>query len=179
MHWEHQPLWPTFVFSLTCQTPGCGDHRAHFSQGAGDGLLFRVSCRTPGSSPHVAEGPWQYLFHGCDREHAWWLTLCGLCQRQVRLACYCASGCAGARAAEYPRCPFSHRLKRRHQMATATDRSEGRAAGNRQSRSESIDASFRSSRGVLAVVSAAARGVDVRARNKTLRREILMSVYWG
>jgi hypothetical protein len=27
-----------------------------------------------------------------------------LCQRQVRLACYCARGCAGARAAEYPRC---------------------------------------------------------------------------
>jgi hypothetical protein len=59
-----------------------------------------------------------------------------------------------------------------------TDRSEGRAEGNRQSRSESIDASFRSSRGVLAVVPAAARGVDVRARNETLRREILMSVQW-
>jgi NADP-dependent 3-hydroxy acid dehydrogenase YdfG len=74
--------------------------------------------------------------------------------------------------------PFNHRLKRRHRMGTATDRSEGRAADNRQSRSESIDASFRSSRGVLAVVPAAARGVDVRARNETLRREILMSVQW-
>jgi hypothetical protein len=105
-------------------------------------------------------------------------ALGALCQRQVRLACYCARGCAGARAAEYPRCPFSHGLKRRHRMGTATDRSEGRAAGNRQSRSESIDASFRSSRGVLAVVPAAARGVDVRARNETLRREILMSVQW-
>ena len=84
---------------------------------------------------------------------------------------------AAARAAEYPRCPFSHRLRPRHRMGTATDRSEGRD-GSRQSRSESIDASFRSSRGVLAVVPAAARGVDVRARNKTLRREILMSVQW-
>jgi NAD(P)-dependent dehydrogenase (short-subunit alcohol dehydrogenase family) len=43
----------------------------------GDGLLFRVSCQTPGSSSHVAEGPWQYLFHGCDRKHPWWLRLWG------------------------------------------------------------------------------------------------------
>jgi hypothetical protein len=74
---------------------------------------------------------------------------------------------------KYPRRPSRDRRQRRYRMGASAHREPGGAAGDRESRSEPPDAPGCSGGSILADLSAAARCLDIRARDQAIRREMV------
>ena len=74
---------------------------------------------------------------------------------------------------EYPRRPSDHRCGRRHGVGARSDQRTRGGRGDEELRRRATHAARRRGRNVLAAISAAARRVDLRAGDPSLRRKMV------
>src|SRR5262249_896014 len=104
-----------------------------------------------------------HLLHRRDRERSRRRRLCGVCERQVRLARRRPEHGEGARAEEHPCRASRHRRRRRHRFRTRTHQATLGRGRARAARAGPAHESGLDRGGLLAALSPAARRLDLPA----------------
>jgi hypothetical protein len=92
---------------------------------------------------------------------------------EIRPARSCAKRRTGTRAEEYPRRASDHRRGRRHGLGARSNQGTRGRRSDEELRRRATHAARRCGRNVLATLSAAARRVDLRAGDSSLRRKMV------